>query len=487
MADAQDAAVEQPEHCRPSLRRQLLVGLNAAMLLVLVLFLFWDYRTMWRVHLSERRETLRGEARIILSGVRLRLQLGLPVRDYVDRLCAKLQGVWSPGHHVVAYLPNAVVHALPIPAWFDHTREQMRLAAAAPLGLLQTESGQVIIAGAWSDGVSVYTCESVSDIRHVLRAQVLRRTLSMLSLGLTLAIVVNLAVGRLVVRPVRAIVDATRRMSQGEVRAQAKVTGSCELAFLAAEFNAMSARLARVEQERQRQMARAQRIQKNLVPSDLDLGAASVIAVFEPVSTVAGDYYDVVAWETGTLTLCLADVSGHGVPAALLAAMLKSFFKAATVEPTGPECILAAINRQLCAVTLDEDFASMILVAADPSARTLIYASAGHEPGFLLPAQGELIVLPASGPVLGVAPDATWDATQLKVNPGDRLVLITDGLPDATSPSGEMFGRERLRSLFLDLRGRSLEGFRDGVLAELRAHGAGSPHSDDITMLVLDL
>jgi sigma-B regulation protein RsbU (phosphoserine phosphatase) len=325
----------------------------------------------------------------------------------------------------------------------------------------------------------------VTDIEGVLRVQVLRRTFSMLALGLALALVVNVLVPRLVDRPLRAVVDAVRRIRAGDLGARAPTASTRELSFLADEFNAMTDALAAAEEDRRQGMQRARRIQEHLSALASEVAGLSVLSIYEPADVVAGDYIDVREPVEDVVLFCVADVSGHGAPAALLTAVLKVLLEFASAAETEPSRMLAAINERFAGLTPDEDFASMMLVAVDLEAGLLRCASAGHEPAYLLRHGADTEVLAATGPILGVLEGPAWEDAVLRFSAGDRLVMLTDGVTELRSPSGVIFGRERLRSLLEENLALPLDALRARVLEELRQHRDGEAQQDDLTLVAV--
>ena len=457
------------------------------MVLVVLGFLLWDYTSEWEVHLSERREALQGEAESLLSATRLRDEPDAVLQRYIDDVCARMRETSSPGHYIALVLGDRVFQTTAHRRPAQGLVADIQAAARRPNGLGESAGESIVVAAAHRDGASLFVSEYVTDIRRVLRTQVLRRTLSILALGLVLGAVVNLLVRRLVTRPLGAVVEAVRKISRGELGVQTPAAATGELAFLADEFNAMSSALADAEEERRRRMERARRIQQHLIPSDSAGLGLRVASIFHPAEVVAGDYFDIRQTDSGAVIFCVADVSGHGVPAALLAAMLKALFASACAAAEEPRRILASINDQFAAVTLDEDFASAIVVAVDRDGGRISYASAGHEPAVLTRKGADTVILSATGPPLGVRQDVEWEQVAFETTQGDRLVMVTDGLPELSSPTGEMFGRRRLQSLLEQNRDQPLHILRGRILETLAAHGGDSRPADDVTVLAVDL
>jgi serine phosphatase RsbU (regulator of sigma subunit) len=218
------------------------------------------------------------------------------------------------------------------------------------------------------------------------------------------------------------------------------------------------------------------------------ISAAGLAYVFEPAAEVAGDYFDALPLADGSVVLCVADVTGHDVPAAMGAAMLKALFEAHIDEAAGPGALLESLNRSYSRVSLSEDFATMAILRWDPSASEVLYASAGHEPAFLLRAEGETVELSATGIPLGVVNDpGPWQTTRFGVRRGDRIVIFTDGLPEMRSPEGSLLGRGAARALLEKHRRTPLPGATQALRKAIKEYVGSRPPDDDITILIADL
>ncbi|HEX9460844.1 MAG TPA: PP2C family protein-serine/threonine phosphatase [Thermoanaerobaculia bacterium] len=232
------------------------------------------------------------------------------------------------------------------------------------------------------------------------------------------------------------------------------------------------------------ELATARRIQMAALPrTNPDLAGLEVAAVYTPASDVAGDFYDFLELENGDLGVFIADVSGHGVPAALVASMLKIALATQSEKASSPARILAALNALFCG-RLERQFITAAYVHVDPVAGTLVAASAGHPPPILRHdgASEEII---AAGVVLGRFRDARYDEVTRSFAPGDTLVLYTDGVTETGNRTGEMWGDERLRMTIAshDSSAEALAGTIVGDVAAWRGV-AGAPE-DDVTLIVV--
>jgi phosphoserine phosphatase RsbU/P len=237
-------------------------------------------------------------------------------------------------------------------------------------------------------------------------------------------------------------------------------------------------RLVAVDSE----LATARAIQLAALPrKNPELPGLEVAAVYTPASDVAGDFYDFLELDNGSLGIFIADVSGHGVPAALVASMLKIALATQTENASSPARILANLNTLFCG-RLERQFITAAYVHIDPIAGVITIASAGHPPPILRHNETceEVIAL---GVVLGRFRDAEYEQVSRPFVPGDTLVLYTDGVTETTNRSADIWGDERLRAA---IGSESPNPLLAKIIAEVEAwRGVVGPPEDDVTMIVV--
>ncbi len=206
-------------------------------------------------------------------------------------------------------------------------------------------------------------------------------------------------------------------------------------------------KLIDVEQE----LATARRIQNSIIPhSAPGLLSLRLATRYQAMTSVAGDFYDFLQTGEYLLTILVADVSGHGVPAALVACMLKVCFAAQREQANNPAGVLAGLNAMLRG-SLGGQYVTAACAAIDVEARTIIYAGAGHPSSLLLQRHARKVVqLSENGLFIGPFPNAAYSNISVPFQSGDKLLLYTDGIIEACGPDGQEFGRERLEHLLLD-------------------------------------
>ena len=250
-------------------------------------------------------------------------------------------------------------------------------------------------------------------------------------------------------------------------------------------FFSQESALAAVAQE----MRWAREIQTSILPHTLpEIPGVTLAARYLPLAAVAGDFYDVVALPNGALAILVADVSGHGVPAALIASMVKVAFASALNDTDDPSAVLTRMNSTLCGM-FERSYVTAACTVVRPAARSLEYALAGHPPPLLLDESGTTVIeLNERGIALGFMPSATYTTATVPLEKDSRLVLYTDGIMEAPDERDDQFGLERLGTLAVAERAAPPAAFADRLIAELhRFTGATALSHDDVTLVVADV
>jgi serine phosphatase RsbU (regulator of sigma subunit) len=229
----------------------------------------------------------------------------------------------------------------------------------------------------------------------------------------------------------------------------------------------------------------ARSIQKGLFPRQCpQLEGYTLSARCQPASETGGDFYDFIELRDGRLGLVIADVSGKGMPAALLMANTRSTWRAEARNAHGPGETLRRTNRSLCHDINSNTFVTLIYAVLDPTTGRLCLASAGH-PLPLLHNDSEPQEIQVYGLPLGLQPDATYEEVQVSLSPGDTVLLYTDGITEAVNSSRELFGFERLTALIKHEGHRSARALVERTLLISRAFSGQVGQTDDATVIVL--
>jgi phosphoserine phosphatase RsbU/P len=229
-------------------------------------------------------------------------------------------------------------------------------------------------------------------------------------------------------------------------------------------------------------------IQKSLLPKTIpDVPTMGLAAHYQTSQWAGGDYYDFFALPGGKWGLMIADVSGHGTPAAVMMAITHSIAHGYPGPPASPGELLAHVNQQLATRYTMENgiFVTAFYGIYDPANRQLTYACAGHNPPRLKRCDdGSIASLDGvSNLPLGLFPDLQFEEATLRLIPGDQIIFYTDGITEAFDASGDMFGLERLDEVLENCHLRA-DGLIEEILKALEAFTGGLPATDDRTLLV---
>jgi sigma-B regulation protein RsbU (phosphoserine phosphatase) len=238
-------------------------------------------------------------------------------------------------------------------------------------------------------------------------------------------------------------------------------------------------------------MRAATRIQSSILPrTNPEIGSFRLAVRYAPMTAVAGDFYDFLVIRPGCLGIVVADVAGHGVPAALVASMVKVAVGAQMGIGAEPGKVIAGLNSTLCRQAQDQ-YVTAVYVVLDQARRMGCYSAAGHPPILLWRrADGTLLELNESGLLLGVRPSEEYEQTEFTLETGDRLLVYTDGLVEAVNARGEPFGDARLGDFMATYRDIPAEQFAERLLDEVLGwpENASLPaQADDITLVVIDI
>lgn len=255
----------------------------------------------------------------------------------------------------------------------------------------------------------------------------------------------------------------------------------------ARQFFSAQRELAAMEYE----LRTASAIQASLLPPGAPPVRGLDVAVrYEPMRTVGGDMYDFVA-DDQRMGVLVADVTGHGVPAALIASMAKVAFSSQAAAAADPDKLIAGMNRALCG-QFKGQFVTATYAHVDTSAHLVRYTNAGHPPPFLWrSAARQAVELNGGGALMGFDPNVAYSTGEARIEPGDRLVLYTDGLIEAADGAGEFFGLEGLKAFLEAHEALRADEFADALLAHLRERSGRRREErafeDDVTLAVVDV
>ncbi len=235
----------------------------------------------------------------------------------------------------------------------------------------------------------------------------------------------------------------------------------------------------------------ARRIQESNLPATLNCpGGIDIAARYVPMSIVAGDFYDIQTHNASGVGILIADVSGHGVGAALIGSMLKVCYASQAPHLADPALVLTQMNRILQGMIKDS-FITACSVFIDFKSEVIRYSIAGHPPPIVWRKSSlETVRLSRAGTILGPFPDAVYENEEVPLAKGDRLVLYTDGLTETTSKTGEFYGERRLEEVIKASSNDSPNVTADHVVEQVikwSRRSGGKSLDDDLTLIVADV
>lgn len=244
-------------------------------------------------------------------------------------------------------------------------------------------------------------------------------------------------------------------------------------------------RLLAIENE----LAIARRLQLSILPAVIpDLRGVRIAAAYEPMTAVAGDFYEFIPVDSHRAGFLVADVSGHGVPAALIASMIKVAVQSVAAWAHDPAELLHRLGRALHG-HLRGQYVTAAYLWLDTEAGTARYSAAGHPPVLLWrAATGSVARFESNGLLFGVTPESAYPVCEIAFEPGDRFLLYTDGLTEPENATGEPFGNSRLEHVLRECQSLPAEEVSQRLRAAVAAWlPASVPQQDDITFLIIDL
>ena len=243
--------------------------------------------------------------------------------------------------------------------------------------------------------------------------------------------------------------------------------------------------VVRAKAEHDREMREAGDIQKRLLPRHItQIPGLDISADWKPARVLGGDYFDILRFADGSVGLCIADVEGKGVPAALVMSNLQSAVKAFATPALEPQELCRRLNTIFCEDVQTERFISLCYARLEPANRRLTFTNAGHCPPLLMRANGQTEKLERGGAVLGRLPGWKYEQGEVTLGANDVLVLFTDGVTEAENSEQQEFGEERLTACVRSCGEMTAAGLQRELLAQVAKH-CGNRFHDDATLMIV--
>jgi sigma-B regulation protein RsbU (phosphoserine phosphatase) len=315
------------------------------------------------------------------------------------------------------------------------------------------------------------------------------------------SLITGIALTRTITTAVDSLYRATQHVQSGDLTFRVRIPHRDQLAALGESFNSMTQSVSSlIEEQRKRQrleneISIAHEVQQQLFPHALPkLPGIELDAICRPARTVSGDYYDFLRISPTRLAIAIADISGKGIPAALLMANVQASWRSDVVRyrdgapGSGPADINTAdimwhLNRHLFRNSSDERYATFFFCVYDTQSQQLIYTNAGHPPPVFI--HGDRIVkLETGGMAVGLFDDVPFEQGVVSIEPGGLLVAYSDGLIEPENVYGEEFGTERLIDLALHAQQSSSHAIAEAMMNAAEEWSGTPEQADDMTVIV---
>lgn len=307
-----------------------------------------------------------------------------------------------------------------------------------------------------------------------------------------IAILGILPLSKRMTRNLTSLSLGARKLAEGNFDAEVPVRSNDEFGQLAKTFNQMArdlkANQARlVEQERiKKELEMCRQIQEEMLPRvPLRLPFAEVQGVSIPAREVGGDFFNYFSIDDERLAILIGDVSGKGVPAALLMANVQATLRARLPLTSDLAELVGELDREVSASTPMETYLTLFIGVVDAKRRTLDWVNAGHNTQYLVRSGASIEAMPSSGRPIGLLPGSCYEVKQVGLSDGDAIFLYTDGLVEAENSLGEDFGNARLETILRSPEPRKSAGILSRIEEEVRDFRCEGEDGDDATMLIL--
>ena len=273
----------------------------------------------------------------------------------------------------------------------------------------------------------------------------------------------------------------------GDVRVLSAVAAQTGLALENSRLTTEIAAEVALRERAQRELEIAREVQERLFPQDYPpLPGLEYAGACRPALGVGGDYYDFIKFSDSELGIAIGDVSGKGIPAALLMATLRAYLRGQTIRRDSDlGAMMANLNRLVYESSAPNRYATFFYAQYETTTRVLQYVNAGHNPPMIVRTSGDVIRLDVGGPVIGLIEGCAYEQGQATLEPGDVLVAYTDGVSEAMNVDHEEWGEDQLAAITLRARSVSCQELIVRIMQAADGFVAGAPQHDDMTIVVV--
>ncbi len=334
----------------------------------------------------------------------------------------------------------------------------------------------------------------LSDIVIRLERDNLLKTVAQIFFGfLLLSILGSVILASIIIKPIRILSHGASVIGKGDLDHRIDIKSTDELGRLAREFNDMTAMIKEAKNQEiesrlmEEQLEMAKDIQEGLNPMGYyDKGGVQIKGFTRAAKGVGGDYFDYIDIDENRVGALISDVSGKGVPASLVMVMIRTVFTS-YISRKDVDCarVVRAINDSLSADFAIDKFATLFFLIYDRSTQEVVFANAGHGPLFTYRKHlNKCTAAKLDGVPIGIMEDAEYQQAKLKLNPGDIVVMYTDGITEMRNPEKDEYGLSRVQHFMIDNNDLSAKDFVEKLVDDVDTfRGEAKPH-DDMTVLV---
>ncbi|MFA5624163.1 MAG: SpoIIE family protein phosphatase [Bradymonadales bacterium] len=329
---------------------------------------------------------------------------------------------------------------------------------------------------------------------EVKKASTLQRSIWLALLAIVLGILVAVIQSLAVSRNIKSLSRVASQIAQGDLSVRSNIRSRDEIGQLGTQFNIMADRvqalMAETEEKAslEKELDIARSIQSTLLPEQglATCGRFSLNGYFQPASVCGGDFWSYKTLPDGSALLTMGDVTGHGVPSAMITASAKSGLDTLINmwdQSMSLALIMKELNKTICETARSNLFMTFIAMRLSADGRVLEVTNAGHNFPLMMRG-GEVRAIVARGQRLGDDPASSYETTRVDVAPGDSFLLFTDGITEYVDASGQEYGERRLRKMFQEYATRDVSTAMAGIMADFQRFSASALPTDDITMMV---
>lgn len=470
-----------------TLRGRITLILNGTLIVLLGLFLFIDFQRDFADRLRLKRTALDEQARLIEPGISEHLAISRDTaQEFLTATHHRMNDVEHSRHWIAVRTPQEWL-TIGVPQRLQVSVESSLTKVSR--GELKPEkvfNGEFLVGHHAGSNLEIVIAETYQEVQAGIWSDLRRHTWGVGLILLVGIVTLNLVMNAGFLSPLNSLAIAARAVGNGDFGSKIQAVGIRELDDLGAAFSGMSEQLAEVERNRATQMHTARLIQEHLLPKSISVAGFEVAYVFRPTEAIGGDYFDILPLKDGGSLIAIADASGHGVPAALVAAIIKVLLLNAVEHISDPAEILRFIDKRLTSLDIPEAFVTMQLVRLLPGADHLDYASAGHISAWIIEDASRCLALTSTGPILGAGIDVGWQTERAAFQKENRLLLLTDGVIEASLPEGDAFGETRLCETLRGSISLAPAEALESLYQQLQEHMQGQECVDDVSLILLD-